>query len=71
MINEKLARHYWPGQEAVGKRIRVPGDPQMRMIVGVARIANYTSWAAAGNRRANGTGREPVESDAVDREGKA
>jgi putative ABC transport system permease protein len=44
VVNEKLARDYWPGQEAVGKRIRVPGEQQMREIVGLARTANYTSW---------------------------
>jgi predicted permease len=44
VVNEKLARDYWPGEDAVGKRIRVPGEQQMRQIVGVARTANYTSW---------------------------
>jgi putative ABC transport system permease protein len=44
VVNEKLARDYWPGQEAVGKRIRAPGEQQMREIVGIARTANYTSW---------------------------
>ena len=44
VVNEKLARDYWPGDDAIGKRIRVPGEQQMREIVGVARTANYTSW---------------------------
>jgi putative ABC transport system permease protein len=44
VVNEKLARDYWPGEDALGKRIRVPGEQQMREIVGVARTANYSSW---------------------------
>jgi predicted permease len=44
VVNEKLARDYWPGENAVGKRIRVPGEQRLRQIVGVARIANYSSW---------------------------
>jgi len=44
VVNERLARDYWPGEDALGKRIRVPGEQQMRQIVGVARTANYSSW---------------------------
>ena len=47
VINEKLAHDYWPGedvQDAIGKRVTVPGEQQPREIVGVARTANYTSW---------------------------
>jgi predicted permease len=44
IINEKLARDYWPGEDALGKRVRLPGEPQMREIVGVARTASYSSW---------------------------
>jgi predicted permease len=44
IINEKLAQDYWPGEEALGKRVQVPGEQQMREIVGVARTANYSSW---------------------------
>ena len=29
----------------MGKRIRLPGEKQMRQIVGVARTANYSTWA--------------------------
>lgn len=45
VVNEKLAGDYWPGDVALGKRIQVPGEKQMRQIVGVARTANYSGWA--------------------------
>lgn len=44
IVNEKLARDYWPGGEALGKRIQLPGEKQMRQIVGISRTANYTNW---------------------------
>jgi predicted permease len=44
IVNETLAQDYWPGEDALGKRIQVPGEQQMRAIVAVARTANYTSW---------------------------
>lgn len=47
MVNEKVAREYWPRGEALGKRIRLPGETQMRRIVGIARTANYSSWGEA------------------------
>ena len=45
IVNEKLAHDYWPGADALGKRIQLPGEKQMRQIVGIARTANYTNWA--------------------------
>jgi predicted lysophospholipase L1 biosynthesis ABC-type transport system permease subunit len=44
-VNEKIANDYWPGGDALGKRIQLPGETRMRQIVGIARNANYTSWA--------------------------
>ena len=44
IVNEKLARDYWPNGDALGKRIQLPGDRQMRQIVGIARTANYSNW---------------------------
>jgi predicted permease len=47
IINEKLARDYWPGGGALGKRIQLPGERQLREIVGIARNANYTTLGEA------------------------
>jgi macrolide transport system ATP-binding/permease protein len=43
MVNEKMAHDYWPGG-ALGKRIQLPGEKAMRVVIGVARTANYTAW---------------------------
>jgi macrolide transport system ATP-binding/permease protein len=45
IINQKMARDHWPEGEALGKRIRLPGEAEMRQIVGIARTANYSTWA--------------------------
>jgi len=45
IVNAKLAQEYWPRGDALGKRIRLPGEVQMRQIVGIAQTANYTNWA--------------------------
>jgi macrolide transport system ATP-binding/permease protein len=50
IVNEKLARDFWPGDDAIGKRVRVPGEEQLREVVGVARTANYTAWGEAAQR---------------------
>ena len=44
IVNEKLAHDYWPGGDALGKRIQLPGEKQMRQIVGIAKTANYSAW---------------------------
>ncbi len=44
IVNEKLAHDYWPGGKALGNRIQLPGEKQMRQIVGIARTANYSTW---------------------------
>jgi putative ABC transport system permease protein len=43
IVNEKMARDDWPAG-ALGKRIQLPGETQMRLIVGVARTAHYSTW---------------------------
>lgn len=45
IVNEKLAHDYWPNGDAVGKRIQLPGENVTRQIVGVARVANYSTFA--------------------------
>jgi putative ABC transport system permease protein len=43
VVNEEFAGTYWPGQNAIGKRLRLPEDngPWIE-IVGIARTAKYT-----------------------------
>jgi predicted permease len=49
VVNEQFAQHYWPGQDAIGKRIRVldPKDPNSPwvQIVGVSKTGKYL-WIA-------------------------
>jgi macrolide transport system ATP-binding/permease protein len=45
IVNEKMARDYWPGGDALGKRIQLANEKQTRQIIGIARTGNYTSWA--------------------------
>jgi predicted permease len=43
IVNETFARHYWPGQDPVGKRVRlVKGDNEWAQIVGLATTSKYT-----------------------------
>jgi putative ABC transport system permease protein len=42
VINDTMARRYWPGQDAIGKRVQFVGDPNWRQIVGV--IADVKHW---------------------------
>jgi predicted permease len=42
VVNEQFAKHYWPGADAVGKRIRLDGANGMPVeIVGVAKTIKY------------------------------
>jgi putative ABC transport system permease protein len=41
VVNEELSRRYFPGQSAVGKRLRTGSDSPYREIIGVARTAKY------------------------------
>jgi predicted permease len=43
IINDDLARRYWPGGDAIGKRLRLVGDSVTRQIVGVVKNSNYTT----------------------------
>ncbi len=47
VVNETLARRYWPGEEAVGKRIkfwRLDADTPWMTVVGVARDTKQREW---------------------------
>jgi putative ABC transport system permease protein len=46
IINESLARRYWPNENPLGKRITV-GDDGLREIVGIARDTKQGDWSAA------------------------
>jgi predicted permease len=50
IVNEKLARDFWPGGDAIGKRLQAPGERRLRTIVGVARNAHYTAWGETPQR---------------------
>jgi hypothetical protein len=41
VINEAMARRFWPDQDAMGKRFRFFGDTGPRTIVGIVRNAKY------------------------------
>jgi putative ABC transport system permease protein len=41
IINETLARRYWPGRDPIGQRLSFVGDGAPRQIVGVAETVNY------------------------------
>jgi predicted permease len=43
IVNAKMAHDYWPNGDALGKRIQLPGESAMRQVIGVARMANYST----------------------------
>ena len=47
IVNATMAARYWPGQDAIGKRVQLSGENFFRQIVGVARTANYQSVGEA------------------------
>jgi putative ABC transport system permease protein len=54
VVSAATARRYWPGQEAVGKRVRVVWDDQWREVVGVA--GDVRHYALSGRTPADITG---------------
>jgi predicted permease len=47
VINEDLARRYWPHGNAIGNHLRLSGDAVRREIVGVVKTSNYTTLGEA------------------------
>ena len=47
IINDTMARKYWPGRDPLGQRISFAGDSTMRQIVGIAKTVNYTDLGEA------------------------
>jgi len=47
IINEDLARRYWPGGDAIGNRLRLAGDSVSRQVIGVVKNSNYTNLGEA------------------------
>jgi predicted permease len=46
IINEQMARQFWPGEDALGKRFRFPGE-EFTTVVGIARNAKYDNVSEA------------------------
>jgi predicted permease len=47
IVNENLARRYWPNGNAIGQHLRLTGDTITRQIVGVVKTSNYTTLGEA------------------------
>jgi predicted permease len=48
VINETMAKRFWPKQDAIGKRFKFFGEEFYREVVGVARDTKYNSLTEAG-----------------------
>lgn len=43
IVNETMARRYWPNRNPLGQRFKFTGENILRQVVGVVKTANYTS----------------------------
>jgi hypothetical protein len=43
IVNETLARRFWPGESALGRRLRREADGPVMEVIGVARDSQYVS----------------------------
>ena len=51
VINQSLAEHLWPGQPAVGNRLRALADPRGDTLTVVGVVADARDWASAPGRQ--------------------
>jgi predicted permease len=47
IINDTMARKYWPNEDAVGKRFRYYTEHDFRQVIGVVKTAKYTTLGEA------------------------
>jgi len=47
IVNDTMAAKYWPGQDAIGKRLQLPQGKQFLQIIGVVKTTNYQSLGEA------------------------
>jgi predicted permease len=47
IVNEELAKHHWPGEDAIGQRLRL--GPKWLTIVGVAKNVKQSDWVGRPN----------------------
>lgn len=43
IINDTMAARFWPGQDAIGKQLKLPDGKDFLTVVGVVKTANYQS----------------------------
>jgi putative ABC transport system permease protein len=47
IVNDTMASQNWPGQDALGKRLQLPGQKEFRQIVGIVKTSNYQTLGEA------------------------
>ena len=46
IVNETMARHYWPGEDAIGKRIRLGSTGPWYTVTGIVKDVEQADWGA-------------------------